>query len=163
MYERNFCSVNVCSVDDFTGPFVSYIREDDSFHTVLRRFGAITGDTDKEWDRCRLAVVRDKTPHFLTRPTHGQGQGQSTDGGDEQQLKAKQASLNKPTISIPSGGSSKSVWALLMEMNPEYAQYNGDLKAVEERYFRSQLKGRKYPTMGIQRPVADIIQSNKTK
>ena len=151
-------SVNICAVDDFTGPFVSYIREDDSYYTVLQRFGFITGDTDKDWERCRLAVVRDKSPHFIARPNRvstGIAETASTaaDLLDEQ---GKQAAM----VLKPAASTVKSVWATLMELYPDYANNRCDLKVVAE-YQR--VNGKRYPTMGIQRSVSDIMQANKSK
>mmetsp|Transcript_6726 Transcript_6726/g.9306 ORF Transcript_6726/g.9306 Transcript_6726/m.9306 type:complete len:543 (-) Transcript_6726:119-1747(-) len=131
-------SVNVCSVDDFTGPFISYIRQDDTYHSIWQRFGAITGDSEKDWDRCRLAVVRNKTPYFVTRPA---------------KVEESAAAQQKQSSTM----NQKSVWSLLMEHNPDFARLNCDTKAIND----NQRHTRIYPHIGIQRPVSDIAQFSK--
>ena len=78
--------VRACQPDQFSGPFISYVREDDDYESVVARFGLITGEPDNEWKNYRLAVVHNKTPFFVPRgggTTSGsvssaQGQGPST-------------------------------------------------------------------------------------
>lgn len=58
--------VSVCGLDEFSGPFISYIHEDDTLQTLTDRFGAITGDSDDSWSRCKIALVKDTTPYFIS-------------------------------------------------------------------------------------------------
>ena len=44
--------VNVCNEDEFCGPFLSYLREDDSVETLTERFSGVVGSrTDTDWKR----------------------------------------------------------------------------------------------------------------
>lgn len=127
---------------------------------MLQRFGYITGDTDKDWERCRLAVVRDKSPHFITRPNRAAPTGTAdgttvaTEPLDEQ---VKQSVI----VPKPTASAAKSVWTTLMDLYPDHAYNNCDLKAFVDPGYRG--NERKYPTMGIQRSVSDIMQANKSK
>ena len=60
--------VVTCHSKMFSGPFISYVREDDDFHSLAARLREVTGEED--WDKVRLAVVaKDNTAHFVVRPT----------------------------------------------------------------------------------------------
>ena len=54
-----------------TGPFISYVREDDDYDSVVARFAVITGEPESEWKNYRLAVVHNKTPFFIPRGVVG--------------------------------------------------------------------------------------------
>lgn len=56
---------NPCSVDEHSGPFLSYAREDDDFGSLTRRLERKAGPVD--WSKCRLAAVVDMKPHFFTK------------------------------------------------------------------------------------------------
>lgn len=58
---------NVCDPHIFSGPFISYVREDDDYYTIAKRFGTITGETD--WEKYRLSVVANKVPYLIPRPS----------------------------------------------------------------------------------------------
>lgn len=55
--------VNPCDPEDYA-PFLSYLREDDTLQSLTQRFGAISGDSD--WSRCKLALVKERTPNFIS-------------------------------------------------------------------------------------------------
>jgi len=69
LYVINFTltgkAVNPCDV--FGEPFFSYVKEDDDYDSLVARFIQITGDT--EISKLRLAVVDDKVPNFIIRPS----------------------------------------------------------------------------------------------
>lgn len=136
-----------CTVDDFTGPFVSYVREDDTYHSLLQRFGEITGDTEKDWERCRLAVVRNRTPYFLTRP-----QVHKVNGGADSQHGSETT-----TVASNTTAPSKTVWSLLLEHNLEFMHHASEIKYV------LQYGPKGYPNIGIQRSVADLALTNKNR
>ena len=69
--------VRACQADQFSGPFISYVREDDDYESVVARFGLITGEPEQEWKNYRLAVVHNKTPFFVPR---GGGSGGAASG-----------------------------------------------------------------------------------
>ena len=83
--------VRACQPDQFSGPFISYVREDDDYESVVARFGLITGEPENEWKNYRLAVVHNKTPFFVPRGGGGGGasgiassaQGQGLTATDE--------------------------------------------------------------------------------
>eukprot|EP01038_Epipyxis_sp_PR26KG_P010572 gene10572-14200_t len=60
----NIC--DSCEPDLFSGPFLSYIREDDDLTAIYDRFYLITGDEDIS--KCRLAVVKNNIPYFIAKP-----------------------------------------------------------------------------------------------
>ena len=39
------------------GPFMSYLREDDDYQSLVRRLAAISGDSREEWWKMRLAIA----------------------------------------------------------------------------------------------------------
>ena len=59
--------VQACDPNHFSGPFVTYVREDDDYDTLARRMAAVTGEPEAEWSTYRLAVVHNKTPSFIPR------------------------------------------------------------------------------------------------
>jgi hypothetical protein len=61
--------VKVCDPELFSGPFISYVKEDDDYDTVVERLGVITGEIEAEWNAYNLAVVSNKTPFFISRAT----------------------------------------------------------------------------------------------
>jgi hypothetical protein len=61
--------VEVCDPELFSGPFVSYIKEDDDYDTMVKRLGVITGEIEAVWNAYNLAVVSNKTPFFIPRAT----------------------------------------------------------------------------------------------
>jgi len=52
--------------DEFPMPFLSYIRKDDSVDSLAGRFAEITGESNSV---ARVAVIKDRLPTFLRRPT----------------------------------------------------------------------------------------------
>jgi hypothetical protein len=68
-----------CEVDQFGGPFVTYVRENDDLATFTARLRRVTGDGDDEWAKCRLAVVRNNIPHYLKTNGLATGQGSPWD------------------------------------------------------------------------------------
>jgi hypothetical protein len=54
----------VCDPELFS-PFISYVKEDDDYETVVKRLGVVTGEIEAEWKAYRLAVVSNKTPFFV--------------------------------------------------------------------------------------------------
>ena len=71
-------NTRVCPSKPFTGPFISYVREDDDYDSVVARFGLITGEPESEWKNYRLAVVHNKTPFFVPRGVIGAAGGSSS-------------------------------------------------------------------------------------
>jgi len=65
--------VSICEPHWFSGPFLTYVREDDDYYTLAARLGRVTGDAD--WSNYRLAVTRAAAgskllvPHYIPRPT----------------------------------------------------------------------------------------------
>lgn len=59
--------VKVCDPELFSGPFISYVKEDDDYDTVVKRLGVTTGEAEADWNAYRLAVVSNKTPFFVPR------------------------------------------------------------------------------------------------
>ena len=61
----NSAAICDCNESGFSGPFVTYLREDDDYLSLAKRLGMITGDA--EWEAYRLAVVVKFVPFFLNR------------------------------------------------------------------------------------------------
>lgn len=60
-------AVSVCSPTLYSGPFLSYVREDDTYETVVQRLAKISGDA--QLYKLRLAVVTEKfTADFVPKP-----------------------------------------------------------------------------------------------
>ena len=110
-------SVDVCPPDQFSGPFISYVREDDDYESVVARFGLITGEPENEWKNYRLAVVDKNIPYFVPRgeggaatsesATSAQGQGLSSaaattdDNGNHTTTSAASAATHTETDPTP--------------------------------------------------------------
>jgi hypothetical protein len=176
--------VDVCDIELFSGPFVSYVREDDDFRSLTQRFGEISGD--EEWEKCRLAVVRDKVPFFIAKPSiathasllvanheeeqnfhnttdsHFDLKNKITTNGEEENNHTTAISENENhNASVPTKASVPSVWSLLTEKYPEYAQSFETTRANIVK--KVNLGDSFYPQIGIQRSVTDIVISTRTR
>lgn len=47
------------------GPFICYLRRDDTYDTLAERLGAFCGSED--WSKFKLSVIRDRIPYALPR------------------------------------------------------------------------------------------------
>jgi hypothetical protein len=143
------------------GPLISYVREDDDYQAILRRFTAMTGDKE-DAHKLRLAVVHSKLPYFVPRPRSTLPQAPSAPSI------AAMVSLSDPlqqatqpmecvdaeipltrTESLPRVGGQDSsavpsaVWTLLLEKYPHALTW-------------SDMPSKVFPIVGIQRSAADV-------
>mmetsp|Transcript_25746 Transcript_25746/g.43375 ORF Transcript_25746/g.43375 Transcript_25746/m.43375 type:complete len:1590 (+) Transcript_25746:156-4925(+) len=68
-YSMHIAKARVRLVEREIGPFLSYVREDDTHETLLTRLASQVGeDTNTDWEKMRLALVGiDQQPHFIPR------------------------------------------------------------------------------------------------
>jgi phage tail sheath protein FI len=151
-------AVQPCDVELFSGPFITYLREDDNYATLAARLSMFTGDKDL-LGTARLAIVDENTPHFLPKQQSSNNNNMSSrvsmnslahnneetkDGGQQQQSQQK---------------AVESIWEIAKKHYPDYAT-----KPFPEvrRSFANQVK--LMPYLGIQRSSADVeTMANKNK
>jgi hypothetical protein len=134
------------------GPFISYLREDDTYDTLVARLADQVGDdTNTDWDKMRLAIVtNDQKPHFIPRQTPS-----SPRTSNALQNEASEALITE--IGVPTGegkDDTSTVWDLFLKYFPVVA--NLDATCQPEAFDCSVL-----PLLGLQHPTAD--QSSKSK
>lgn len=145
------------------GPLVSYVREDDDYQAILRRFTAMTGDKE-DAHKLRLAVIESKLPYFVPRPRSTlplalsvpsiaalasdplQQATQPMDGVDAEVPLVRTESLPRaPGQDTSSVGAAvpSAVWTLLLEKYPHVLTW-------------SDIPSKAFPIIGIQRSAADV-------
>ena len=149
--------VDTCEVVDYK-PFLSYVREDDDYYSLCRRLTEISGEADVE--KFRLAVVFDKVPYFIPKPStaaaavlHTTGDGSGTINNHHHQ-----------DISI------SSVWSHFVDKYPSFVAKK-DSSIVGSNNNNLRVHGnfpittgkskfgnhtRIFPQLGIQRSVSDL-------
>jgi hypothetical protein len=139
------------------GPFLSYVREDEDYHAVMRRFGAITGDRE-EACKLRLAVVREGVPYFLPRvkaqaPPHASGA--ALNGSQATQMLGEPAHSGEgglPRTESLQGmavAETTALWELLSDKFPAFAR-----AATHRAGWHTD--SRQFPLLGIQRSAAEV-------
>ena len=123
-------------------PFINYIRADDDYTTVVRRFSLITGDKE-EAHLMRLAVLVHKVPHYVTRPRISDTI--TTPIVETAEEECDMIGPGLPPIAQVRVPASNVVWKLLVEKC--YLQLNNK-------------NSKKFPVVGIQRSVADVMSKN---
>jgi hypothetical protein len=149
-------AVQPCDVELFSGPFITYLREDDNYATLAARLSMFTGDKDL-LGTARLAIVDDNTPHFLPK---------QQSASNNMSSRVSMNSLVHNSEETKDGGQQQSqqkavesIWEIAKKHYPDYAS-----KPFPEarRSFANQMKS--IPYMGIQRSSADVeTMANKTK
>jgi hypothetical protein len=149
-------AVQPCDVELFSGPFITYLREDDNYATLAARLSMFTGDKDL-LGTARLAIVDDNTPHFLPK---------QQSANNNMSSRVSMNSLVHNSEETKDGGQQQSqqkavesIWEIAKKHYPDYAS-----KPFPEarRSFANQMKS--IPYLGIQRSSADVeTMANKTK
>lgn len=162
----------------YSGPFLTYLREDDDYETFLQRLMRVSGDVELISSmRTRLAVVHPQklTPDFIPRPVlHGSASsvaaGMVTRGTDDSGVSAPATSSN--------GANGKSLYQRFADVYPEYAagaettyemsMMNTSLQAAARRSQGHSSRNTPaqpqqqwhtlFPALGIQRSVTDMQQ-----
>jgi hypothetical protein len=49
--------VKVCDPELFSGPFISYVKEDDDYDAVVKRLGVTTGEPEADWNAYRYLYI----------------------------------------------------------------------------------------------------------
>jgi hypothetical protein len=49
--------VKVCDPELFSGPFISYVKEDDDYDAVVKRLGVTTGEPEADWNAYRYIFI----------------------------------------------------------------------------------------------------------
>lgn len=165
----------------YSGPFLTYLREDDDYETFLQRLMRVSGDVELISSiRTRLAVVHPQklTPDFIPRPAlHGStssvAAGMVTRGTDDSGVTAA------PNSSTGSGGANgKSLYQRFADVYPEYAAgaettYEMSMMNTSQQAAARRSQGHSsrntpaqpqqqwhtlFPALGIQRSVTDMQQ-----
>lgn len=149
-------TVQQCSCRLFSGTFVSYVREDDDYYSLTRRFGAITGEAD--FDKYRLAVLdNNRIPSFIARPSAAPTAAAAA--------AVHAANANATADDAGDAGSAAnnvkkaSIWELLLSKNPTYAE-NNDLRKQPLAKLKHK-NSTPYPHISIQRSAADIPSNSR--
>jgi len=141
--------VQACDPNHFSGPFVTYVREDDDYDTLARRMAAVTGEHEAEWSTYRLAVVHNRTPYHLQRAAatdvaapdeHSQQRNESQH--QQQQCHGPGATKKAKTV---------SVWQSILDKFPDAG--SGKMFLPNDMFTGTDAKCA-FPTLGIQRSVA---------
>lgn len=163
-------SVDICQPDLFSGPFLTYVLETDTYQSFMERVVKITGESiSKLWNDSRLAVVRKRVPHFLPRPTFIDDQVDSKDAaGSKRKLDGRnttedstsaadgvtgdQDSTKRDSKESNEEKDNYSLWKYFVEHYPGNAR-DGD---INEKYHSQEI-----PQVGIQRSVSDKSFANR--
>lgn len=140
-------TVQICDSKLFSGPFVTYIREDDTYWTFLQRCAMITGE--KELHTTRLAVVDANTPHFVVKPdlplptVNHEGEAVT-----EEPVRTN----STPKNAQQQQQQHQSLWELAMKYYP--------MEAMSRDYLENQNQenglNQKFMFIGIQRSSAEV-------
>ncbi len=161
--------VQPCAVDQFGGPFLAYLREDDDHESFAARLRALSGDSEEDLDRCRLAVVKDRRPTFIRRPTAGQTisrLGSSTRLASSDSLvscnslcetdldedASAQAQLQQAVPKKDQTAGQESLWELFAAKYPEFVECDFSLAVSSAKNKKSG-----YPQLGIQRSASEAF------
>jgi hypothetical protein len=161
--------VKICEPELFSGPFISYVREDDDYDAVVRRFGVVTGEAESEWNSYRLAVVLNKTPFFVTRgstsvsasssannvteghdieESHTNGQG-NNNGGEEKE---------KEKEGVKEGVKVKKILTVYERLLEKY-RYLDVCNVMKNKNIMEKnnaIYKNRFPQIGIQRSVTQL-------
>ncbi len=141
-------SVNPCDISVFSGPFITYIRESDSYQSLIERLVRITGD--QSISLCRIAAVdHTNVPAFLPRPIANVTAANGTD-------ESKSLSLSR-TNTVE---GSKSLWEIFATKFPHFVSQSFEsVRLTMTRVTRGKgpaLAAFQLPQIGIQRSSADL-------
>lgn len=134
--------VQPCDMEHFGGPFVTYLREDDDYDSFSARLRAISGDNDEDWEKCRLAVVKRKVPHFIKRPVP-----------QENPISAAGVA---PTNAATTATTELSLWDSFALKYEAFAKQGRLADIVKHDRTTKDCHNWSYPQLGIQRPVSDV-------
>mmetsp|Transcript_6273 Transcript_6273/g.9471 ORF Transcript_6273/g.9471 Transcript_6273/m.9471 type:complete len:1457 (+) Transcript_6273:112-4482(+) len=126
-----------------SGPCLSYIREDDTFESVVHRLSVITGELDLA--TVRLAVVcKQNIPHYISRVHDSTPTLEVYSGVVEGDPCPDTTDLVvNPSFLSDTSATSKSVWEVFLVHYPEYTIHT-ELDCSEA--------GAQLPKLGIQVP-----------
>lgn len=161
--------VQPCDVDQFGGPFVTYVREDDDYDSFFARVRSISGDNEEEWEKVRPAVVRNRIPHFIRRPTiaHVSSRLGSTKLSSSDSLSGMGTNAAAAAAAAVEGNEEETKSGGAAAAGPTAAEdktiYEHFLAQFKDWHGKTpaEVRGRVdsdkwiYPTFGIQRSVAD--------
>lgn len=137
-------TVQICDCEMFSGPFLTYLREDDSYWTLLQRFSMITGE--QHLGSTRIAVVVNNVPHFFAKPPFPANSSPSV---------PPKTNGKPPRESSETNKSEESIWDVIMKhyptMSPSFLE--------NPQQVASHLPD-KFVCIGIQRSSADVKSLN---
>jgi hypothetical protein len=142
-------AVQVCDPEIFNGPFITYLREDDTYTSLVSRLSVITGDKNL-LNNCKLAVVHDgNRPHFIPKPSSitsaVASHEQSSTATLPQPMEQDNSNINLPPP--PPTKPTETIWEIFTKHYPLLST---------PFYKRNSKNDRVLPYLGIQRSSAEV-------
>eukprot|EP01040_Poterioochromonas_malhamensis_P007030 gene7030-7589_t len=147
-------TVQYCDSDMFSGPFITYIREDDNYWTFLQRCAMITGEKDLHTNR--LAVVDASTPHFIAKPDFPNRSPVTVSPNNHQTemiTETKEEGVVRTNTTPKNNQQQQSIWDLALKY---YPMMSASYLENQNENHQSQGNLHKFVYIGIQRSSAEV-------
>lgn len=125
--------------NNFPGPVLTYVREDDDYEAVCRRIALINGESMEEAIKYRLAIVHKKVPTFISRQNNNSTDAKRSPSPSTMSNKffksdSRESLVEATANAAPPVSSTKvgplnhgaDIWSLLCEKYPAYAASSFD-------------------------------------
>lgn len=113
--------------------FVTYLREDDTFETLLARLGRITGDPERIVEKYRLAVIRNFIPCFLHREADDAAatRKRSRDSSNQESADQQWKKTKMVEVEAEGEGEGEGETVAVVEEEDDDGTVGGDQQAMQ--------------------------------